>query len=152
MIPCIEMLIEHNNTCREPLLDSLRQLENDDFTQNLGSSSIRDILVHLMNSEIYWISLLNNLESVPLNPDEFADVETIARTWKKIERETREFVSEQTDISLQHVKTMRWGDSTVSFTIGKALVHMATHEVHHRGFIIGILRQMGHEPPNVNMI
>ncbi|MFW9850468.1 MAG: DinB family protein [Candidatus Thorarchaeota archaeon] len=146
------MLIEHNNTCREPLLDSLRQLENDDFTQNLGSSSIRDILVHLMNSEIYWISLLNNLESVPLNPDEFADVETIARTWKKIERETREFVSEQTDISLQHVKTMRWGDSTVSFTIGKALVHMATHEVHHRGFIIGILRQMGHEPPNVNMI
>lgn len=152
MIPCIEMLIEHNNTCREPLLDSLRHLENDDFTRSLGNSSIRDILIHLMNSEIYWISLLNDLESTPLNPDEFTDVETIARIWKKIERETREFVSEQTDISLQHVKTMRWGDSTVSFTVGKALVHMATHEVHHRGFIVGLLRQMGHEPPNVNMI
>lgn len=152
MIPCIEMLIEHNNACREPLLDSLKQLNNDDFTQELGSSSIRDILIHLMNSEIYWISLLSDTESESLNPEEFMDIEKIAKTWKKIERNTREYVSEQTDVSLQHVRTVRWGDSTVSFTVAKALVHMATHEIHHRGFIIGLLRQMRYEPPNVNMI
>jgi uncharacterized damage-inducible protein DinB len=152
MIPCIEMLIEHNNTCREPLLDSLKKLNNDDFTQVLGSSSIRDILVHLMNAEIYWISVLSGLESETLNPEEFTEVELISKTWRKIERETREFVSEQTDVSLQYVKTVTWDDTTVSFTVAKALIHMATHEVHHRGFIIGLLLQMGYEPPDVNMI
>jgi uncharacterized damage-inducible protein DinB len=152
MIPCIEMLIEHNNACREPLFDSLKNLDNDDFTQVLGNSSIRDILVHLMNSEIYWISTLSGMESETLSPEEFTDVRSIAKTWRKIERETREFVAEQTDVSLQYVKTVTWDDTTVSFTIAKALVHMATHEVHHRGFIIGLLRQMGYEPPDVNMI
>ena len=152
MIPCIEMLIEHNNACREPLFDSLKKLDNDDFTQVLGNSSIRDILVHLMNREIYWISILSGMESETLNPEEFTDVQMIAKTWKKIGRETREFVAEQTDVSLQYVKTVNWDDTTVSFTVAKALVHMATHEVHHRGFIIGLLRQMGYEPPDVSMI
>jgi uncharacterized damage-inducible protein DinB len=152
MIPCIEMLIEHNNASREPLFDSLKKLDNDDFIRVLGSSSIRDILVHLMNTEIYWISLLSDMENETLNPEEFTEIELITKTWKKIERETRDFVAEQTDVSLQYVKTVTWGESTVSFTVGKALVHMATHEVHHRGFIIGLLRQMGYEPPDVNMI
>jgi uncharacterized damage-inducible protein DinB len=40
----------------------------------------------------------------------------------------------------------------MSFTVGKALIHMATHETHHRGLIVGLIRQMGLEPPDVNML
>ncbi|MHA1905737.1 MAG: DinB family protein [Candidatus Thorarchaeota archaeon] len=146
------MLIEHNYACREPLLDSLKQLDNGDFSRPLGDTSIREILVHLMNTEIYWVSMLSDMESEVLNPEEFTNVEMIVKTWKKIERETREFVGDQTEVSLQYVKSVVWEETTVSFTVAKALVHMATHETHHRGFIIGLLRQMGYEPPNMNML
>ncbi len=146
------MLFEHNYASREPLLNSLKQLNIDDFTRTLGNTSIRNILVHLMNTEIYWISMLSNLDTESLNPEEFREVDSIAKTWRKIERETREFVGEQTEVSLQYVKSVTWGETTVSFTVAKALVHLATHETHHRGFVIGLLRQMGYEPPDMNML
>ena len=152
MIPCINMLFEHKYASRKPLLNSLKQLNSDDFTRTLGNTSIRDILVHLMNTEIYWISVLSDLDTESLNPEEFNNVGSIAKTWRKIERETREFVGDQTEVSLQYVKSVTWGEATVSFTVAKALVHMATHETHHRGFVIGLLRQMGHEPPDMNML
>ncbi|MDF1538329.1 MAG: DinB family protein [Candidatus Thorarchaeota archaeon] len=154
MIPTVEILLDHNFTCRKPLLESLKKLDNDDFTRNLGigDTSFRNILVHLMNTEIYWISLLSDMETEKLNPEEFKDIKSIAKTWQMIERKTREFVSNQTEVSLQYVKSVDWKKGTVSFTVAKALIHMATHETHHRGFIIGLLRQMGYEPPDVNML
>lgn len=91
-------------------MESLKKLDNDDFTRNLGigDTSFRNILVHLMNTEIYWISLLSDMETEKLNPGEFKDVKSIVKTWKKIERETREFVSNQTEVSLQYVKSVDW--------------------------------------------
>ena len=40
----------------------------------------------------------------------------------------------------------------MSFMIGKALTHMATHEIHLRGLLIGLNMQFGLEPPDVNML
>ena len=38
------------------------------------------------------------------------------------------------------------------FTVGKALLHFLTHEIHHRGQVIAMYRQLGHEPPEVDLI
>lgn len=154
MISCIDMLIEHNYSVREPLLESLEQLDRKDFTRSLGKgkSSIRNILVHLMNSEIYWMNVIGDEDTHSLDPEEFADLNTIATTWKQIENEMRDVLGNQSDASLQYVKRLRIGDDTISFTIARALLHMVTHEAHHRGFIVGLLRQMGYQPPNVNML
>ncbi len=154
MISCITMLLEHNFSVREPLLDTLRKLDNDDFIRNLGNGkgSIRNTLVHLMNTDIFWINVICNEDTSTLEAEQFQTVDDIAKSWKRIEIEMREIIAIQTDASLQYVKTIRIGDDTVSFTIARAFLHMATHEGHHRGFIIGLLRQMGYNPPNVNML
>ncbi len=57
MLSCIEVLLEHNFACREPLLEAVKQLSKEEFTRDLGvgRNSIRDILIHLVNTEIYWI-------------------------------------------------------------------------------------------------
>ncbi|NHI83307.1 MAG: hypothetical protein EAX81_03275 [Candidatus Thorarchaeota archaeon] len=44
------------------------------------------------------------------------------------------------------------GNQTVSFTVKKVLVHLATDEIHHHGLIVGLIRQLGYEPPDVNML
>jgi uncharacterized damage-inducible protein DinB len=53
---------------------------------------------------------------------------------------------------LQYVRSVTWGDQTVSFTIGKALIHIANHETHHRGVLAGLIRQQGIEPPDFDML
>jgi uncharacterized damage-inducible protein DinB len=154
MISCIEMLLEHNFAVREPLLDTLRKLDNDDFTRNLGvgKGSIRNMLVHLMNTDIYWINIITDEETPLLDAEHYKTVDDVARSWKMIEKEMRDIIANQTDVTLQYVKRLRKDDDTISFTIARAFMHMATHEAHHRGFIIGLLRQMGYGPPNINML
>lgn len=151
---CIEMLFEHNFVVREPILDSVRQLSEEDFIRNhgVGWGSVRDILVHLINTEKYWISILNDDEMEFMDSSDYPDVDSIAKAWKNVEKETRAYLMTLDDSHLHHVKGVRWPDATISFTVRKALLHLATHEVHHRGLIVGLIRKMGHSPPVVDML
>jgi uncharacterized damage-inducible protein DinB len=151
---CIEMLFEHNFTVRGAILDSLKNLSNDDFNQNhgVGWGSVRDILVHLVNTEKYWISILKEEEMEWLESSQYPDLDSVAEAWIDVEKVTREYLMKLETYSLHHVKRVRWPDATISFTVKKALVHLATHEIHHRGLIVGLIRMMGHTPPLVDML
>jgi uncharacterized damage-inducible protein DinB len=154
MLESINMLLEHNIACRQPLLDILGRMSKDDITAHLGKGigSIREILVHIMNTEIHWISVLSGMDPDVLEPGDFGDITTISKVWRRIERETREFVEDQTEQTLQHVKSVQMEDELVSFTVGKALLHLLTHEIHHRGLLVGLIRYLGYSPPNVSMM
>lgn len=156
MIGCIEALLEHNFACREPLLDAIGKLSHSELVSNqeVGRASIRNILVHIIETEMYWMDTVVgcNPEQDRLRREGFEDIDSIKKKWKEAEVITREMIKDQNEDTLQHVKSVRWGERTVSFTVAKVFIHMATHEVHHRGLIIGLLRKLGYEPPDVNMI
>ncbi|MHA2206990.1 MAG: DinB family protein [Candidatus Thorarchaeota archaeon] len=154
MLNCINMLLDHNYAIRQQLLDSLRSLNSKEFVKELGVGwgSLRDIMVHLVNTERYWIWLLKSKEMDWFLSADFPDVDGVSKIWQITEKDAKDFVGTQTESSLQHVKSVVWGDRTVSFTVAKALVHMATHETHHRGLVIGLIRQLGYEPPDVDML
>jgi uncharacterized damage-inducible protein DinB len=148
------MILDHNIACRQPILDAVKNLTNEEFTKDLGVGigSIRNILVHLVNTEDYWISLLRERESKELNPASYGDVNRIAEIWSEIAAATKEFMENQNERTLQVVRNVTWDGITVHFTVAKALIHMAIHETHHRGIIVGLIRQLGHPPPDVNML
>jgi len=149
------MLLEHNFACREPLLEGVKQLSQEDFTKDLGvgRNSICDILIHLVNTEIYWIDhVLREIATEQISSKDYADAESIREAWKSVEMTTREFLRDQNERGLQHVRSVTWGEVTVSFTVAMALVHLVTHETHHRGLVVGLLRQLGYNAPNVNMM
>ncbi len=151
---CVELLINHNITARASLLDSIERLDQDVFLKDLGvgRGSLHNILVHLMDTEKYWISVVKGTEIERFNPDDFPTLDTIRKTWCNVERQTKDYLDTLNEDQLQHVKSVVWNNNTINFTIGKALVHLATHEIHHRGVIIGLLRQLGLEPPDVSML
>ena len=146
------MMVNHNIACREPILETLEKLTSEDLTKDMGKSSIRDILVHLMNAEKYWISLLSNAKFEHLDSKDFTDISNIRTAWCEIGDRTIDFIKNLQENQLLHVRNVMWKKGTMSFTVGKALIHMATHETHHRGLIVGLIRQMGVEPPDVNML
>ncbi|TFG32464.1 DUF664 domain-containing protein [Candidatus Thorarchaeota archaeon] len=154
MMSCIEILFEHNLTCRESLLDTLEQVNTEEFVRDrgVGKSSIRNILVHLVNTERGWISFLDNRESTDIEPESRDRVQSIREIWSRVHEGTREFMDKVREDQLLHVKSVKWGNQTVSFTIGKVLMHVATHETHHRGVLTGLIRQQGIDPPGFDMI
>ncbi|MFW9962079.1 MAG: DinB family protein [Candidatus Sifarchaeia archaeon] len=148
------MLLDHNLACREPLLQTLEQLSIDVFMKDLGigRSSIRNILVHLLNTEIYWISVLSGSDFEYIEPENLSDIQSIRTVWSKIHEKTRSYVANLKEEQLQHVKSVTWENQTVSFTVSKALIHMTNHETHHRGLLAGLIRLEGLEPPDFNML
>jgi uncharacterized damage-inducible protein DinB len=151
---CIEMLVNHNLTVRESLLETLEGLSDEDFVHDLGSGigSIRDILVHLINTERYWISVLREKESVRLNPADFETIGDIKTVWCETEELTRRFLKDLNQEQLSHVRSVRHAGKTVYFTVAKALIHLAAHEVHHQGLIVGLIRQLGLKAPDTDML
>ncbi|MHA2396418.1 MAG: DinB family protein [Candidatus Thorarchaeota archaeon] len=150
----IEMLINHNSVSREPLFHTLEQLDSGEFLKNTGAGkgSVRDILVHLMNAEKYWTAKLRDTKVEMSKAEDFQDVRSIRDAWSKVSVETEEFIKSLGEDQLHHVGSVKSGNQTISFTVAKALLHMTTHETHHRGFLIGLIRQLGLEPPDVNML
>ena len=132
----------------------MKNLTSEEFTKDLGVGigSICDILVHMINAENYWISLLRALDVKELNLKNFNEIDAIAKIWSEIEAVTREFLENQTEKTLQVVRNVTWNGVTIHFTVAKALIHIATHGIYHRGLIIGLIRQLGYEPPSVDML
>jgi uncharacterized damage-inducible protein DinB len=148
------MLFDHNLACREPLLWTLEHMNAEVFMMDLrvGKGSIRNILVHLINAERYWISVLGSSDFNQIESESHDNIQSIREVWSKVHEETREFMDRLNENQLQYVRSVTWGDQTVSFTIGKALIHIANHETHHRGVLAGLIRQQGIEPPDFDML
>ena len=154
MMTIIEMLINHNLVGRDPLFQTLERFDSEEILKKTGAGkgSIRDILVHLMNAEKFWIAKLNDSKTEMSKTEDFQDIQSIRDAWSKVAVDTAEFMKNLVEEQLQHVMSVRSGDQTISFTVAKALLHMTTHETHHRGFLMGLIRQKGLEPPDVNML
>ena len=154
MMSCIEMLFNHNLACRDPLLQTLEQLKPEELVEDLkvGKGSIRNILVHIMNTERHWISVLENSNFEAIEPDSIENIQSIRENWLKVHEKTREFVDNLKVEELYHVRSVWRGEQTVSFTVGKALIHIANHETHHRGVLSGLIRQKGLNPPDFDLL
>lgn len=148
------MLFDHNLACREPLLQTLEQVNAEEFVKDLGvgKGSMRNILVHLMNTERSWISFLDNRDSSQIEPESIDGIQSIREIWSRIHEETKEFMDRLKEEQLHHVKSVTWENQTMNFTVAKALIHIANHETHHRGLLSGLIRQQGITPPNFDML
>jgi len=154
MMTCIKMLFDHNLACRDPLLQTLEQLKPEELAENLkvGKGSIRNIIVHIMNAEKYWISVLEHSEFEAIEPNSIDSIQSIRETWSKVHERTKEFMDNLKAEELHHVRSVSWKEETVSFTVGKALIHIANHETHHRGLLSGLIRQKGLDPPDFDLL
>jgi len=110
MIDCIRLLFEHNTKCRKPLLSAIeRNLSEDDFTRNLGvgHSSIRNILVHLMNSESYWIDQVLKKEIGKVyDPNEVSNVADVRNLFEERKEKTEKYLSNLIENDLLNVETV----------------------------------------------
>jgi len=56
------------------------------------------------------------------------------------------------DEPIQRKIPWRVGGEPISMTPSKLLAHTITHEFHHKGQVMAMVRQMGYEPPNTDVL
>ncbi|TYO68843.1 DinB family protein [Rossellomorea marisflavi] len=146
---------------RKTLLDFCRDLKEEDFTNenDFGWGSIRHTLVHTADCYHAWLGSFLLLKTKnPLTPkNKIRDVtldEIINRFCQ-----ADDYVKEVLDhfaggMEEPLFRKIPWWDEgdPISMTPGKLLFHVVTHEYHHKGQVMAMVRQLGFKPPNTDVL
>jgi uncharacterized damage-inducible protein DinB len=149
----VQKMFEHIETSRQRVLEAAGKVPPEDFLRRKpGMYSIRDLLVHLMDAEDYWVgTVVLGGKHRKFTPEKYQDVKSLNADWKKMGGRTSELVARLSEEMLRETRTVRW-ERDATFDVDTALWYLFTHEIHHRGQICMLLRELGHEPPEVSLL
>jgi uncharacterized damage-inducible protein DinB len=123
-------------------------------TESIGASfdSIRDIFIHSLQAEQFWIRRLNgkNIEE-ERGRARYTDIRSIQEYADKVEAETNEYLEKLTNQKLQSVFEYKGRDGSVNRNVTEdVLMHVIEEEIHHRGEILCIYWQHDIQAPYVS--
>jgi uncharacterized damage-inducible protein DinB len=152
----LETLFDYGFWANRKLFVVVAQLPPDQFTRTVDGShgSIRNTLVHMLSAEWGWLARCGGLErGAALNAADYPTAESLAATWNKVETHLRAFLSTLRDADLaRDVEFVLGGTEKWCMPLGELLQHAATHGVHHRGQVSLLLRLLGHNPENFDIL
>ncbi len=146
----IDRLLRHNAYATRVLLERCRDLTAAQFIRafNIGPGSLHDTLLHVVGAMLRWS---DRIDQRPLRDS----VEAADRTWTPneiivllaeaaddLDRVVRRVIEQD---QLDEPMAFALRDERFVFTRGTAIVHVATHGVHHRAQALNMLRRLGVE-------
>jgi uncharacterized damage-inducible protein DinB len=152
----LENLFDYGYWANRKLFAMLSQLTPEQFTQPVSGNhgSVRNTLVHILSAEWGWLSRCGGPErGAPLNPVDFSTVASLLDTWNRVKGYVREFLATLRDEDLaRNVEFVVGGMEKRSMPMGELLQHAANHGVHHRGQVSLLLRLLGYNPDNFDIL
>jgi uncharacterized damage-inducible protein DinB len=108
-----------------------------------GMRSIRDVLVHTMGAEAYWIHHVVLRGPEPKRtPDVFTGLDAILKAWTPQRKATLKFFEQLTPDQRVSRRPFPW-DQHQTASIDEIVWHIVTHEQYHRGQIFTRLALLG---------
>jgi uncharacterized damage-inducible protein DinB len=152
----IRRLYRYNAWANQRVLDSLRLLDQEQFTRDLKAShrSVRGTLAHLAAAEWVWLSRWRGISpTIPLPDTEFETVDIAAKRLTELDTELGRYVEALDEPGLNEVKSYRTIDGKpFSNELQEMLLHLINHSSYHRGQIAALLRQVGATPQGTDLI
>lgn len=140
---------------RGVLLDYCETLAPEDFTRerkDFGRGSIRNLLVHTVNTYRYWLELFVRNEPVTFaEPGAVRDAAEARRLFAHADAAVGGFLRHFREAYDTPV-TGRLRGQTVTATPAALFTHVITHEFHHKGQILSMSRHLGYLPPDTDVL
>lgn len=138
----------HLSYCR--LLDHIATLPVAALMEPLngfGLPLLRDQLLHMADSEAFWIRKLKGLEFTGWDYVAYSDVPAMREAFAKVAAATRDYISSLTDRELNAQQALAFDDGSLNTTPALVLSHVITHGFHHKGQVVAMCRQLGYPAP-----
>ena len=147
----VVQLLEYNRDVRHRYFDALAKIPWEELVKNREASfhSIRNIFIHTLNATDFWLDfLLKEKLYVHRRFDTYESMENIENYMKQVETRLERYTS-RLDLQGLSAEFSVKNDAgeIITVTAEDVLIHIFEEEVHHRGELIGLLWQMGVEPP-----
>lgn len=149
----IKTLFDYNWYSRRKFLKNMAELPWKKVTESSGASfdCIRNIFVHSLQSEQFWIRRLSgkSTEGIYSTPfTKFAVLKIIQEYANKVEDETKKYLGTLTKEKLNSKFEYKGRDGKLRYyRIEDVLLHVIEEEIHHRGELLCIYWQNDIRPP-----
>ena len=157
----IKHLFDYTEWANDLSMKATVQLTDEDLRRDFGIShrSIFGTLLHMAGAEWIWLERWHGRspskeEAWPRWSEEsIADLEQLKERWDGVVAQRRRFVSELDESSLLdelHFRLLN-GDAG-SMRLSHQMQHVVNHATMHRGQVVGMIRQLGNEPPATDLL
>jgi uncharacterized damage-inducible protein DinB len=152
----LEALFDYGHWVNRKLFEVMARLTPEQFARTVDGThgSVRNTMVHMLSAEWGWLDRCGGPErGAPLKAEDYPTVESLVAGWDKVEGYGRDFLKTLRDEDLgRNVEFAIGGREKRYLPLGELLHHAANHGVHHRGQVSLLLRLMGHDPENFDLL
>ena len=157
----IRRLFDYTEWANQLAMDAANRLPEEDLRRDVGCShqSIFGTLVHMAGAEWIWLERWHGRSPAKAEawsrwtPDVCADLATLKDRWSEvIDRRTQLLTNiDEERLAAELPFKLLSGDPS-SMPLIDQMQHVVNHATMHRGQVVGMIRQLGIEPPSTDLI
>jgi uncharacterized damage-inducible protein DinB len=157
----IQQLFTYTEWANDLAIEAAAKLPDDGLHRDFGIShkSIFGTLVHMAGAEWIWLERWHGHSPTKTeawsywSTESCADLVTLKDRWAGLVRQRTQYVSQLDEAKLAEELSFRLlsGDPS-SMSLINQMQHVVNHATMHRGQVVGMIRQLGQEPPATDLI
>ena len=157
----IRHLFDYTEWANELAMEAASKLPNDQLRRDFGIShkSIFGTLLHMAGAEWIWLERWNGRSPAKAEAwsqwttESCDDLPTLKERWSGVIHNRNRYVSQLTDSSLADELAFKLlsGDPS-SMRLVHQMQHVVNHSTMHRGQVVGMIRQLGIDPPSTDLL
>ena len=149
-------LFDYTEYANRLALDAAEKLTDEQLLHDFKSShgTIHGTLIHIAGAEWVWLERWKGVSHSRIwTPDDFAGIPELRARWREIENERRQLLETLTDESLgQDLSYKNIKGEPFTLPLIEQMQHVVNHSTLHRGQVVGMIRQLGVQPPAVDLL
>jgi uncharacterized damage-inducible protein DinB len=152
----IRKLFDYTEYANHLALDAAEKLspeqQRHDF--KISHGSIHGTLVHMAGAEWIWLERWNGASHSRIwIADDFADIAALRSRWREVENERQQLLESLSEEKLrQELSYKNIKGEPFALPLVEQMQHVVNHATLHRGQVIGMIRQLGVQPPAVDLL
>jgi len=157
----IRHLFDYTEWANELAMDAADNLTDEQLQRDFGIShkSILGTLAHMAGAEWIWLERWHGQSPAKAEawslwtPESCGDLATLNDRWGEVIDRRKRFISEIDEDKLAADLSFKLlsGDAS-SMRLVDQMRHVANHATMHRGQVVGMIRQLGLEPPSTDLL
>jgi len=157
----IQNLFSYTEWANELAMNAANELADEHMRRDVGIShkSIFGTLVHMAGAEWIWLERWHGRSPAKAeawslwSPESCADLAILKERWDQLVEQRTRFVSEldESRLAAELPFKLLSGDPS-SMPLVNQMQHVVNHATMHRGQIVGMIRQLGIEPPATDLL
>lgn len=157
----IRRLFDYTEWANDLAMDAANRLTEGNLRRDVGVShqSIFGTLLHIAGVEWIWLERWNGRSPAKdeawsmWTPQSCADLATLTNRWSEVVDRRAQFITniDEDRLAAELPFKLLSGDPS-SMPLIDQMQHVVNHATMHRGQIVGMIRQLGIEPPSTDLI